>query len=278
MIDFSDLETPVESIPVKKTEERPQFPCVRCNGTGKYVFGYRNPQVGKCHACNGRGYFLTSPEYRAKSRKAAAERKVAKADSNWEAFAEQEPAAAEWLASRADRSDFARSLSEGVRKWGSLTEKQLAAVHNCIAKDQERAAERNAAAVQLSLEGIFSLFESAQQSGLKRPRVNLVGFKFSLAPASGRNAGHIYVKDEDGEYLGKVAPGGAFHKSRECTQEQVQALVDISADVISAAVAFGQQTGCCSFCQRELTDKRSVDVGYGPICADNYGLPWGDAA
>jgi len=24
-----------------------------------------------------------------------------------------------------------------------------------------------------------------------------------------------------------------------------------------------------------LTDPRSVAVGYGPDCADNYGLPWG---
>jgi len=25
-----------------------------------------------------------------------------------------------------------------------------------------------------------------------------------------------------------------------------------------------------------LTDPRSVSMGYGPVCAENYGLPWGE--
>lgn len=44
------------------------------------------------------------------------------------------------------------------------------------------------------------------------------------------------------------------------------------------AARFGHQHHRCVFCSRKLsdeTDGRSVDVGYGPICADRYGLPWG---
>lgn len=37
----------------------------------------------------------------------------------------------------------------------------------------------------------------------------------------------------------------------------------------------GQLHGNCCFCGITLTDPRSVEVGYGPICADNWGLPWG---
>ena len=29
---------------------------------------------------------------------------------------------------------------------------------------------------------------------------------------------------------------------------------------------------------RALSDDRSTAVGYGPICADHFGLPWGEAA
>src|SRR6185436_1560785 len=43
-----------------------------------------------------------------------------------------------------------------------------------------------------------------------------------------------------------------------------------------AAVAHGHTTGNCSFCARDLTDPRSTSVGYGPICAQHFGLPWGD--
>lgn len=41
------------------------------------------------------------------------------------------------------------------------------------------------------------------------------------------------------------------------------------------AAEFGRTTAHCVFCARELTDGRSVDVGYGPVCAAHNGLPWG---
>lgn len=41
------------------------------------------------------------------------------------------------------------------------------------------------------------------------------------------------------------------------------------------AARLGHLTGRCVFCSRKLTDDRSTEVGYGPICADREGLPWG---
>lgn len=41
------------------------------------------------------------------------------------------------------------------------------------------------------------------------------------------------------------------------------------------AAQFGQLYGVCVFCGRALTDERSIEVGYGPDCADHHGLPWG---
>jgi len=38
----------------------------------------------------------------------------------------------------------------------------------------------------------------------------------------------------------------------------------------------GRETGICQFCQRELTNEESRDRGYGPVCAANHGLPWGE--
>jgi hypothetical protein len=32
----------------------------------------------------------------------------------------------------------------------------------------------------------------------------------------------------------------------------------------------------CMFCSRELSVKASVEAGYGPDCAEKYGLPYGD--
>lgn len=41
------------------------------------------------------------------------------------------------------------------------------------------------------------------------------------------------------------------------------------------AAEFGQLYGICMYCWSELTDERSIEVGYGPICANKRGLPWG---
>ena len=51
-------------------------------------------------------------------------------------------------------------------------------------------------------------------------------------------------------------------------------------DKLSAAdaAAFGKLYGICIFCSRDLTDERSIAVGYGAVCADNHGLPWGEVA
>jgi hypothetical protein len=42
------------------------------------------------------------------------------------------------------------------------------------------------------------------------------------------------------------------------------------------AAAWGHLTGVCVFCTRRLTDARSIEVGYGPVCAARESLPWGE--
>lgn len=42
--------------------------------------------------------------------------------------------------------------------------------------------------------------------------------------------------------------------------------------------AIGKSTSTCQFCMRPLSDGadgHSIDRGYGPVCAQRYGLPWG---
>lgn len=44
------------------------------------------------------------------------------------------------------------------------------------------------------------------------------------------------------------------------------------------AAAWGHEHDRCVFCSTPLSDdgpRRSVEIGYGPICAEKYGLPWG---
>lgn len=84
----------------------------------------------------------------------------------------------------------------------------------------------------------------------------------------GTNTGNPYAKvwnqlgDIPGqwEYVGR-APLHWLTEDHRVTAEQ--------------AARFGHVTGCCVFCTRKLTDERSIEVGYGPRCAEREGLPWG---
>ena len=53
----------------------------------------------------------------------------------------------------------------------------------------------------------------------------------------------------------------------------------VLADAVPApaelVARIGRVVGSCVYCSRLLTDDRSVQVGYGPVCAEQRGLPWG---
>lgn len=86
----------------------------------------------------------------------------------------------------------------------------------------------------------------------------------------------------DRTWYGRIDRDGTFQPSPRIEAETVAAvgaaLTAMAADPESAARRFGRETGACCFCAIELTDPRSVTVGYGPICADKWGLPWGTIA
>jgi len=45
----------------------------------------------------------------------------------------------------------------------------------------------------------------------------------------------------------------------------------VASDPKAAATAYGQRTGSCSCCGRELTNKESIDLGTGQMCAGKFG-------
>jgi len=258
-------------------------PCDKCHGTGRFV-GYTGRVLGDCFTCKGTGVrrYKQTAEQRAKARAAAAAKRDAKdaeAKAACEAWLEANPAEAEWLREAAGRGfEFAASLWEALRKYGHFTEKQEAAVRNAAAKSAARKAQwaaekaaREEGAATLSLSKIRAGFDSALQH-LKRPKLRIADIQFSLAPASGRNAGCIYVvRASDDTYLGKITPEDKFITSRDCTAADSETVARVAADPAAAATAHGHEYGYCSCCGRELTNPESVARGIGPICADRWG-------
>ena len=258
--------------------------CTKCNGTGRFTFGYINVRSGECFACKGKGKlsFKTSPATRLKAKMASQKRAVvvaqAKATTAQE-WKDANPAEAAWMEASAPRFEFARSMLDALNKFGDLTERQMETVQRLTGQDAERQAARAVeqatraeTAPVVSVEAIEVAFNNAKQARVKFPKLRLDTFVFSPAGENSKNAGAIYIKSKgDGVYLGKVM-GGRLFTSRDCTTEASERITAVASDPKQAAVAYGMKFGACSVCGRQLTDSDSVARGIGPICAENYGF------
>lgn len=243
--------------------------CKKCGGTGRFRLH------GGCFACKGVGFreYRHDAATREKNRARTAARKERIAADTFSGFKAANPEVADWIEANRASFGFAESMHEAVTKFGDLTAGQSAAVWKCI--DARKAREdaqkaRAASAPAVETDKLMSAFDAALKAGLKRPKMRFEGFQASLAPATGKNAGAIYLKDGEA-YLGKIV-GGKLHATRDCSDEKTAAIRATMADPLAAAVAFGKRTGECSCCGRELTNHESIDRGIGPICAGKFGL------
>ncbi len=198
--------------------------------------------------------------------------------------------------SERDRS-FARSLCDQFWARG-LSPKQEPWVAKLLQKTRSPA--QAAVRVEIgSLNGVLALFAKAKEH-LNWPAITLAvplstrsdfAIRLTVAGPQARVPGSINVttaeKGYDGKrgWLGRVTLDGIFAPSDgrdlgNCDPtwaDKVQVkLKALAADPAATATEHGRLTGNCCFCGISLTDERSTAMGYGPICADHYGLPWGE--
>jgi len=178
------------------------------------------------------------------------------------------------LAKLAELPVPAGSFNETLLNARTLSHDMMVWVHILVNGDQ-RPKEKVG-----SLDSFTRIFKLAQ-SRLQRPKLTLMDTEghaivLSLASAESRNAGCIYVKSAvDATYFGKITHEGEFMRL-ECAPSSLAAyLSKFASDPEGEAAKYGKLTGRCCFCARRLTDTRSTDTGYGPICAEKWGLKWG---
>lgn len=133
------------------------------------------------------------------------------------------------------------------------------------------------------LSRIVAMFARAAQY-LKWPAVILDGFRVSVAGEKARQPGSLTVtsieKAGGGRraYYGRVTTAGVWEPGFTAPEGLGPKLKAFAANPAKEAARHGKLTGHCCFCRKVLgegEDQRSVAVGYGPICADHFGLPWG---
>ena len=274
--DFDDgFDATVSTAPDKReafvVKARFVEPCPSCHGSGRFI-SFRGRDVGPCFKCKGKGelVFRQHKSVRVAAKAKREERKIRDREENIEAFKTAHPDVWAWM--DGSTFEFAVSLRQGIEKFGSLTDKQLAAAEKCAAKlagFKAADAERENNAVEVDLTKINEAFANAKASGLKWPKVRFAGLTISLAGDRSRFPGSLQVK-ADGVWIGRIVEG-KFSRGRDCTDDLAQRVVETCSDPKAAATAHGVETGSCSCCGRELTNTVSVELGIGPICAKKFG-------
>lgn len=66
---------------------------------------------------------------------------------------------------------------------------------------------------------------------------------------------------------------GKFCFDKPMLQQELKQIIESPLDAFKVN---GIKYSHCCFCGQELNTRESVAAGYGPICADKYGLPWGE--
>jgi hypothetical protein len=278
--DFDNVETTAPATVAESIEEWAEHgnqsaqgaiyeeKCEACRGTGKFV-SWAGRVVGPCFKCDGTGTrkFRTSPEQREKNRERAAAKREAKAKAKAE---ERNAKSVKWIEDNKEMfeflqanawSEFYKNMILAVAKYGSLTEKQHAAVERGMAKaaaKEKAKAESTGEALDISsLSGYYAV-----PNGETRLKVRV------RKATNGRWAGWIFVDDGAAygsrQNYGRQAPGGTY------TGDIVDALKAILADPYEAMVAYGKLTGTCGACGRLLEDEASIEAGIGPICAKKF--------
>jgi Family of unknown function (DUF6011) len=182
-------------------------------------------------------------------------------------------------------ADFARNLINGYRRFGNLTPKQLPWVDNLLARAEGK---ENPTAALENFSGVYSLFQRAKVH-LKYPKITLLfpdggALKLYLSGPRSKMPDTVNLVEPtavgpERAWYGRVLADGRFTASapaRPILDKITAVLNRLAREPEKVAAEYGKLTGNCCFCSLPLSDSRSLAVGYGPVCAEHYGLAWGE--
>ena len=177
---------------------------------------------------------------------------------------------------------FAFDLCMRETKGLFMSESQVSWVYK-IAEDVRKLREPSPAKStprSIDASNILASVAEARARGIKKPVLRLVdpvGNDIRVKYMSmGINAGGAWVTYNDG-LIGKIDDCGEFTITNRFCSDKISAkifdFIEITNhDVKGALESYGKITSKCGCCGLPLTNKKSIELGIGPICLDKYGL------
>lgn len=175
---------------------------------------------------------------------------------------------------------FANDLMNGYRRYGRLSPRQMEWVEKLIllatAPPQAATSEEHSQRIP-GFKCVEDLLYHAA-AHIQFPCIRLQtekGQRIQLRPRKGERAVTVHVGDSRGVCRDEVLDTSYLRYLSDLT-DVMNTLHEMAAHPLETAILYGKKFKSCCFCGISLTDPRSLVVGYGPICAGNYGLPWGE--
>ena len=179
---------------------------------------------------------------------------------------------------------FAASLLRQHARKGRLSDRQMPYVDKLAGYAVNGYPAAKTASVG-DFAGVLALLAKAK-TYLKWPKIRLQDASghpvvLSVAGPRSKYMGQINVTDGGpygaNRWYGRIDNRGTWTQPRHTTGlDGVEVVLkSLADDPAGTAAAHGKLTGSCCFCNRGLEDDKSTSAGYGPVCAKNYGLPWG---
>lgn len=185
---------------------------------------------------------------------------------------------------RARVGSFPVQLAERVVYGRKLSPAQVPYLHKFALEINAPPTPRPVVTPARSLLPLVSMLQNASKT-LKYPKVLVaVGgmtLQLSIAGPRAMKPGTINVTNggryPSNEFYGRILLSGEFEPGRNAGAV-LPLLERWAANPVEVVREHGHKTGSCAFCRKSLTTRESTAVGYGPVCAEKFGLPWGGAA
>jgi hypothetical protein len=195
---------------------------------------------------------------------------------------ETDRAAGKWLYLNSKFGDFEMSLCEAERRSFDEDRPMSPAQRYWLHKLATQTRSSHAPSkVTIATGKIDSMLNHAK-TRLKYPKFQSTSadgkhsIKVSQASPNSKFAGSFTVAHPTfGQGFYGTISNGEFRPTRQCTAEIESLVLEFADDPAAAAASYGRLTGNCCFCMRPLSTDSSVAAGYGPVCAEHFGLPWG---